>query len=105
MRIHPTGQQVLIKPVKTVEESMVGKIIVPALKAAPPMGEVIEISKGLQAQLKDTYSIKKGSYVMYKLQTGVVEVYVDGETLLLVNYNNILARVDRIPGLQVEAKA
>lgn len=94
MKIYPVGQQLLVDPIKQIGERRVGNLIVPAINDMPPVGVLVGATKGLLKEIYEKYELKVGDKIMYTLSVGVQEVNVDGKNFHLVNYSNVLARIE-----------
>ena len=94
MTIKPTGDRVLIKPIRKVEEITKLGIILPdtAEKEKPERGEVIALGEGIR--LEDgrviPFSLKVGDKVLFKMFVPD-EFKENGEEYLIIREANVLA--------------
>jgi len=88
MKIKPIGERALIKPIKEEEKTAGGIYLPESAKEKRKQGTVVDI--GTQ---KDDMPIKAGDTILY---TGysAEEFEVDGEKYLIVEYSDIIAKVE-----------
>lgn len=89
MTIKPLSDRVLIKPTPAEERTMSGIIIPDSAQEKPLRGTVIAVGPGT----KDVeMAVKKNDTVIYGKYSGS-EIEIDGEKLILMRQNDILAVV------------
>ncbi len=94
MKVLPLGDRVVIKNVETNEVSKGGIILAGAAKEKPQMAEVVAVGPGGNVDGKEvTMHVKVGQKVIYSKYAGT-EVKIDGEELIIVRQNDILAVVE-----------
>ena len=89
--IKPIRDKVVVKPLKTKEVNEKG-IIRPNTKEKPIEGEVLAVGSGILTGTGGVspLEVSVGDVVLY-LKNGGVEVKVDGQDLLILNEDEILA--------------
>ena len=94
MKVLPLGDRVVIKNVETNEVSKGGIILAGTAKEKPQMAEVVAVGPGGNVDGKEvTMHVKVGQKVIYSKYAGT-EVKLDGEELIVVRQNDILAIVE-----------
>ena len=94
MKIKPLGDRVVIKNLEAEETTRGGIILTNAAKEKPVMAEVLAVGPGGNVDGKViTMQVKEGQKVIYSKYAGT-EVKVDGEELIIVRQNDILAIVE-----------
>ena len=94
MKIKPLADRVVIKLVEEEETSKGGLILTGSAKEKPQIAEVIAVGPGGNVDGKDVEMIVKvGDKVLTSKYSGT-EVKIDGEELIIVRQNDILAIVD-----------
>jgi len=94
MQIKPLGDRVVIRNAETNEVTKGGIILAGSAKEKPQMADVIAVGPGGNVDGKDiTMHVKVGQKVIYSKYAGT-EVKVDGEELIIVRQNDILAVVE-----------
>lgn len=89
MTIKPLSDRVLIKPTPAEERTMSGIIIPDSAQEKPLRGTVIAVGPGT----KDVeMAVKENDTVIYGKYSGS-EIEIDGEKLILMRQNDILAVV------------
>lgn len=96
LNIKPLGDRILIRPT-SIEEKTKSGIIIPdtATKERPEEGEVLAIGPGKLDEngKRIPMEIKKGQKVMFT-KYGPSEIKVDGEELLILKQEDILAIIE-----------
>ena len=93
MNLKPLADRVVIKRVEAEEKTKSGIILTSAAQEKPQMFEVIEVGPGGVVDGNEVVmTVKKGDMVITGKYTGT-EVKVDGEELVIVRQNDILAIV------------
>ena len=92
MNLKPLGDRVLVKPAPKEEKASSGLYIASAAQELPQRGEVLAVGTGKLDQNGNRIAldVKVGDQVFYG-KFGGTEVKVDGEELLLLRADDILA--------------
>ena len=92
MNLKPLGDRVLVKPAPKEEKTSSGLYIASAAQELPQRGEVLAVGTGKLDQNGNRIAldVKVGDQVFYG-KFGGTEVKVDGEELLLLRADDILA--------------
>ena len=94
MTVKPLGDRVVIKNVEAEETTKSGLILTSAAKEKPQMAEIIAVGPGGNVDGKEvTMQVKPGQKVIYSKYAGT-EVKIDGEEIIIVRQNDILAVVE-----------
>ena len=92
-KIQPLGDRVLIKPLEAEEKTKGGIILPDTAKEKQQEGEVKAVGKGRTEDGKIiALEVKVGDKVLYGKYSGT-EIKVDGEDMLVVKEEDILAIV------------
>ena len=94
MKLKPLADRVVVVSIEN-EEVVKGGIVLPtAAKEKPQMAEVISVGPGGMVDGKEVVmNVKAGQKVIYSKYAGT-EVKVDGDELIIVRQNDILATVE-----------
>ena len=94
-KITPLNDKILIKRVEAEGKSVGGIILPGAAQEKPRQGTVLAVGEGklLSSGSRVTPTVKKGNKVLFSAYGGQ-EVTIDGEELLLMTEEDILAIVD-----------
>ena len=94
MKISPLYDRVLVKRIEEQEVRKSGIIIPDTAKEKPQQAEIIAAGKGKMSDEGKTIplSVKKGDKVLIGKYSGT-EVTVDGDELVIVLENEILAKI------------
>ena len=94
MNIKPLFDRVVIKNVEMEETTKSGIVLPGTAKEKPQMAEVLAVGPGGLVDGKDvSMQVKAGQKVIYSKYAGT-EVKIDGEELIIVRQNDILAVVE-----------
>ena len=94
MTVKPLGDRVVIKNVEAEETTKGGLILTSAAKEKPQMAEVLAVGPGGMVDGKEvTMQVSVGQKVIYSKYAGT-EVKIDGDELIIVRQNDILAVVE-----------
>lgn len=94
MNVKPLGDRVVIKNVEVEETTKSGIILTGAAKEKPQMAEVVAVGPGGNVDGKEiTMHVHAGQKVIYSKYAGT-EVKIDGQELIIVRQNDILAVVE-----------
>ena len=92
--IKPLGNRVLIKMIESEETTKSGIILSSGAKEKPQIAEVLEVGPGEVVDGKTTQmNVKKGDKVIVSKYAGT-EVKYEGEDLIIVKQDDILAIVE-----------
>ena len=92
--IKPLGDRVVIKRLEAEETTASGIILPGQAKEKPQMAEVIAVGPGGNVDGKEiVMQVEVGQKVIYSKYAGT-EVKIDGEELIIVRQNDILAIVE-----------
>jgi len=90
-KVKPLGSRVLVKALSAEEKTDSGIYLPESAKEKPEEGEVLEVGEGKWIEGKLVpLSVKKGDRVIFS-KYGPDEIKVDGEELLIVKEEDILA--------------
>ena len=94
MKLKPLADRVVIKMVEAEETTKSGIILTAAAQEKPQVAEVLAVGPGGNVDGKDiVMHVKVGDKVITSKYSGT-EVKVDGEGLIIVRQNDILAVVE-----------
>lgn len=94
MNVKPLGDRVVIKNIEAEETTKSGILLTSGSKEKPQMAEVIAVGPGGMVDGKEvTMNVKPGQKVIYSKYAGT-EVKLDGEEIIIVRQNDILATVE-----------
>ena len=94
MNVKPLGDRVVIKNVEIEETTKSGILLTGAAKEKPQMAEVLAVGPGGIVDGKEVVmNVKVGDKVIYSKYAGT-EVKIDGQELIIVRQNDILATVE-----------
>lgn len=94
MSVKPLGDRVVIKSIEMEETTKSGIVLPGSAKEKPQMAEVISVGPGGNVDGKEiTMHVKAGEKVIYSKYAGT-EVKIDGEELIIVRQQDILAVVE-----------
>lgn len=94
MKVVPLGEKVVIKRMEAEDVTAGGIILPDAAKEKPQQGRVLSIGDGmlLPDGTRTDHLVSEGDRVLFRSYAGT-EVVVDGEDLLIMNEDEILAIV------------
>ena len=93
MAIQPLGDRVLIKRLEAEEKTKGGIVLPDTAKEKPQEGKVVAVGKGKTVDGKQlSLELREGDKVLFGKYSGT-EVTVDGEELLIVKEEDVLAVV------------
>ena len=94
MNVKPLGDRVVIKNVETEETTKSGIVLTSASKEKPQMAEVLAVGPGGMVDGKEVkMQVSVGQKVIYSKYAGT-EVKMDGQEVIIVRQNDILAVVE-----------
>lgn len=93
MDIKPLGDRIIVKPLEAEEKTKGGIIIPDAAKEKPQEGKVVAVGKGkvLDNGQVQAPEVKAGDRVLYGKYSGTEITTKDGEDLLIMREEDILA--------------
>ena len=97
-KLRPLGDRVVIQPTPREEMTKTGIVLPDTAKEKPQEGKILAAGPGrvLEDGKREPMDVKKGDKVLYAKYSGT-EFKIDGEDLLIVSQNDILAVVERRP--------
>jgi chaperonin GroES len=95
MNIQPLGDRVVVKPLEAVEKTKGGIVLPDTAKEKPQEGKVMAVGKGtvLESGKVEPLEVKVGDKVLYGKYSGTEITTKDGEELLIMKQEDILAIV------------
>ena len=90
MKLRPIGERVILKPVEQTEERTSSGIYLPKSSEEKKEGEIVEVGTIKDGSL---IPLKRGDKVIYGGYSSE-EFEVDNDKLLIVEYKDILARIE-----------
>ena len=94
MKIKPLADRVVVKMVEAEETTKSGIILTSAAQEKPEVAEIVAVGPGGIVDGNEVkMTVKVGSKVLLSKYSGT-EVKVDGEELIIVRQNDILAVVE-----------
>lgn len=95
MKIHPLGDRVVVKPLEAEAKTKGGIVLPDTAKEKPQEGEVVAVGKGKVLDNGSVYAleVKVGDKVLYGKYTGNEITTKDGDELLIMREEDILAIV------------
>ena len=95
MAVKPLGDKILVKRLEAQETTKGGIILPDSAKEKPKEGKVIAVGPGkvLDDGNRGSFQVKKGDRVLFTSYAGT-EITVDGEELLVMSEDDVLAIVD-----------
>ena len=94
MNIKPLGDRVVIKNLESEETTKSGIVLPGSAKEKPQVAQVLEVGPGGMVDGKEvTMQVKAGDRVIFSKYAGT-EIKLDGEELIIVRQNDILAIVE-----------
>ncbi len=93
MKIQPLGDRVVLKQLEAVTKTKSGIVIPDSAKEKPQEGEIVAVGKGkvLDNGHVQALEVKVGDKVLYSKYSGNEITTKDGEELLIMSENDILA--------------
>ncbi|MBQ4062212.1 MAG: co-chaperone GroES [Christensenellaceae bacterium] len=94
MKVKPLGDRVVIKSIEMEETTKSGIVLPGTAKEKPQMAKVLAVGPGGNVDGKEiVMNVKVGDQVIYSKYAGT-EVKIDGEELIIVRQQDILAVVE-----------
>ena len=98
MNIQPLADRVVVKPLEAEEKTKGGIILPDTAKEKPQEGEIVAVGKGkvLENGSVQPLEVKKGDRVLYGKYSGSEIKTKDGEDLLIMREEDILAIIKTV---------
>ena len=95
MRVEPIGDKVVIKRLEAEEKTAGGIVLPDTAQEKPKEGRVLSVGDGrlLSDGARAEHQVSEGDRVLFSSYAGT-EVTVDGEELLIMSEDDILAVID-----------
>ena len=95
MKIQPLGDRVVVKPLEAETKTKGGILLPDTAKEKPQQGEVIAVGKGkvLDSGAVQALEVKVGDKILYGKYSGNEITTKDGDELLIMREEDILAIV------------
>ena len=93
MKMQPLGDRVVVRPLEAESKTKGGIVLPDTAKEKPQMGEVTAVGKGkmLENGTRQPVEVKVGDKILYGKYSGNEITTKDGEELLIVREEDILA--------------
>ena len=93
MNIQPLGDRIIVRPLEAEEKTKGGIILPDTAKEKPQEGEVLAVGKGkvLENGSVQAPEVKKGDRVLYGKYSGTEIKTKEGEDLLIMREEDVLA--------------
>ncbi len=94
-KIRPLGEKVVVKRLEADEKTAGGIVLPDSAKEKPKRGIVLAVGNGklLDSGKRSELQVKKDDQVLFTSYAGT-EIKIDGEELLIMDENDILAIID-----------
>jgi chaperonin GroES len=94
-KLRPLGDKILIKRVEAESKTKSGIVLPDTAKEKPKRGKVIAVGDGkrLENGERAPFAVKKGDEVIFTSYAGT-EIKIDGEEVLIMSEDDVLAIVD-----------
>lgn len=94
-KVRPLGDKILLKRVEAESKTKSGIVLPETAKEKPKRGTVIAVGDGklLDDGSRAKFQVKKGDEVIFASYAGT-EIKVDGEELLILSEDEVLAVLD-----------
>ena len=94
MRIEPLGDKIVVKRLEAEETTSGGIVLPDSAREKPQQGKVLSVGAGnlLEDGSRGKLQVAEGDRVLFTSYAGT-EIDVDGETLLIMSENDVLAIV------------
>jgi chaperonin GroES len=95
MKLQPLADRVVVKPLKAEEKTKGGILLPDTAKEKPQEGEIVAVGKGKVLESGETQKVevKVGDRVLYGKYSGTEIKTADGEDVLIMREEDILAVV------------
>ena len=94
-KLRPLGDKILVKRVEAESKTKSGIVLPDSAKEKPKRGTIISVGDGrrLDNGERAPFSVKKGDQVIFTSYAGT-EIKLDGEELMIMSEDDILAVVE-----------
>ncbi len=94
-KLRPLGDKILIKRLEAESKTKSGIVLPDSAKEKPKRGKIISLGEGkrLENGERAPFNVKKGDEVIFTSYAGT-EVKIDGEELMIMAEDDILAIVE-----------
>src|SRR5882672_229932 len=94
-KLRPLGDKILVKRVEAETKTKSGIVLPDSAKEKPKRGKIISLGDGkrLESGERAPWNVKKGDEVIFASYAGT-EVKIDGEELMIMSEDDILAVVE-----------
>ena len=94
-KLRPLGDKILIKRVEAETKTKSGIVLPDSAKEKPKRGKIIAVGDGkrLESGERAPFNVKKGDEVIFTSYAGT-EIKVDGDELMIMSEDDILAVVE-----------
>jgi chaperonin GroES len=94
-KLRPLGDKILVKRVEAESKTKSGIVLPDSAKEKPKRGKILAVGDGkrLDNGERAPFSVKKGDEVIFTSYAGT-EIKLDGEELMIMSEEDILAVVD-----------
>ena len=94
-KLRPLGDKILIRRVEAETKTKSGIVLPDSAKEKPKRGKIISLGDGerLESGERAPWNVKKGDEVIFASYAGT-EVKIDGEELMIMSEDDILAVVE-----------
>lgn len=95
MKVEPLGDKVVVKRLEAEEVTAGGIVLPDAAREKPKQGRVLSVGDGklLKDGTRAPHQVQEGDRVMFSSYAGT-EIKIDGEELLIMGSEDILAVLD-----------
>lgn len=95
MKVVPLNDKIVVKRLEAEDKTAGGIVLPDTAKEKPKQGKVLSVGDGklLESGKRAAFQVKEGDRVLFTSYSGS-EVVVDGEELLIMTEEDILAVVD-----------
>ena len=93
MKIQPLGDRIVVKPLEAQEKTKGGIVLPDTAKEKPQEGKIVAVGKGKTLDNGSVQSpeVKAGDVVLYGKYSGTEVATKDGDDLLIMREDDILA--------------
>jgi len=94
-KLRPLGDKILVKRVEAETKTKSGIVLPDTAKEKPKRGKVLSVGDGrrLETGERAPFSVKKGDEIIFTSYAGT-EIKLDGEELIIMSEDDVLAVVD-----------
>jgi chaperonin GroES len=93
VKLQPLGDRLVVKPIEREEVTKGGIVLPDTVKEKPQEGKVLAVGPGRLTEdgKRMAMDVKVGDVVLY-VKYGGTEIKIDGEELMILSENDILAK-------------